>query len=92
MTPLFSPVLGLAQPGARLEARPCMIGYLPPKSPVLGLSSGSPPFRPLLLAFAVYQVRPLFLVLMPVGLQLRDLLAKIGDLAGEVLQARGNRP
>ena len=92
MTPLFSPVLGLAQCGARPTARPCMIGYLPPKSPVLGRPRGSPLLRPLLLAFAVYQVRPLFLVLMPVGLQLRDLLAKIGDLAGEVLQARGNRP
>ena len=88
MTPLFSPVLGLAQCGARPTARPCMIGYSPPKSPVLGRPRGSPLLRPLLLAFAVYQVRPSLAVLMPVGLQLRDLPPKIGDLVGEVCHLR----
>ena len=89
MTPLFSPVLGLAQCGARPTARPCMIGYSPPKSPVLGLPRGSPLLCPLLLAFAVYQVRPSLAVLMPVGLQLRDLPPKIGDLVGEATHGGG---
>ena len=31
-------------------------------------------------------------MLMSVGLQLRDLLAKIGDLVGEVLKARQDGP